>query len=72
MAGYGIGIKHSETDGEQVEHRFALSQVGGLVPGGYHLGSVWLRDSEGLSPSNWKLLRHIAAVATINFAEAKR
>ena len=48
--------------GEALRHRICVAWVDGLVPGGFFIISVYLRDNEGLSPANASLLLAIETV----------
>ena len=47
----------------EYQHRLAFAHVGGFCKGGIHCGSIWLKDSEGLSETNKQILAE--ATATI-------
>ena len=49
---------------EAVQHRVAFSHVGAIIKGGIHFGSVWLRDTEGLSEENMQILQAISRALT--------
>ena len=56
-----IGIAGHAHVTEGFRHRMHLAWVGGVMRGGVHCGSIWLRDSEGLSSENMLILDHAAA-----------
>ena len=58
----GNGIVPHEIVKHGFRHRFHIAWVATILKGGLHLGSVWLRDSEGLSPENLLILQEVAAV----------
>ena len=45
---------------EGMRHRICISWVDAIVRGGVHCVSIWLRDSEGISPANMALLDELA------------
>ncbi len=45
---------------EQHRHRVCLGWADGVVKGGMHFASVYLRDSEGLTPANMAILDELA------------
>ena len=49
---------------EGVQHRVAFSHVGAIVKGGLHLGSVWLRDTEGMTDENMAILQAVSQALT--------
>eukprot|EP00973_Karenia_brevis_P082037 11374127-Karenia_brevis.AAC.1 len=57
----GMGISpHDSLVKQQYAHRFGFAWTAGVLRGGLHCGSVWLKDSEGLSETNRHLLDQIA------------
>ena len=58
--GHGIQAVGKIKDG--YEHRVLFSWTSAVLAGGLHIGSVWLRDSEGLTEANMYILKEIAAV----------
>ena len=60
----GIGIAaHDDLVADGYQYRLHFAWVGAVMRGGLHCGSIYLRDSEGLSPSNLAILG--AATAAI-------
>ena len=57
----GIGIYQHNIVNEAVEHRLCFAWIGGIIRGGMHCGSIWLKDSEGLSQTNQSILVEAAA-----------
>ena len=58
----GCGISdHANLVSDGFQHRLHLAWVGGILRGGLHLGSIWLKDCEGLSPTNLAILDAAAA-----------
>ena len=45
-----------------LRHRVAAAHVSAIVPGGIHIISVYLKDSEGLSEYNLRVLQEVAAL----------
>ena len=58
----GCGITPHTAVKDGFRHRFHVAWAAALMRGGVHLGSVYLRDSEGLSEGNLLILQEIAAV----------
>ena len=57
----GIGVVPLDIVHPPVAHRLTFARIAGIVRGGFHLGSIWLRDSEGMSESNRAILDHAAS-----------
>ena len=58
--GYGI-FEHEDTVvPDTIRHRFKAAWVGALAKGGFHLCSIYLIDSEGLSDGNAFILSEVA------------
>jgi len=63
-ASRGVGIT-SQPDWairDGFQHRFKLAWVGAILRGGIHMGSLYLRDSAGLSEENLGILQEVAIV----------
>ena len=58
--GYGLAPHSRVKDGFAHRVHFAWSAI--VAKGGLHLGSIWLRDSEGLSADNLLILQETAAI----------
>ena len=61
----GVGISPADEGlvAEEFRHRFAAAFINTLVLGGIHSISVYLKDSEGLSEYNLRVLQEAAALA---------
>ena len=60
MTSSGLGVEaHTSIVNEQYAHRILFSWVGALIPGGVHVGSIWLKDGEGLSETNKSIMEQI-------------
>ena len=57
---YGLAPHSRVKDGFAHRVHFAWSAI--VAKGGLHLGSIWLRDSEGLSADNLLILQETAAI----------
>ncbi len=53
--GHGIA-EHSNIVRDGFAHRIQLAWTASILRGGLHLGSVWLKDTEGMSPTNLAIL----------------
>ena len=63
MACGGIGLApHADAVPHEYSPRIAAAWVGGVIRGGIHCVSVYLRDSEGLSEANLAILTQLAAL----------
>ena len=62
VARAGVGITPLSLTGLQsdLHHRLQFSWVAGICKGGVHILNVYLKDSEGLSPTNMHLLEQAA------------
>ena len=60
--GTGITPCADSTIPDGMRHRMHFAWSACACRGGVHLGSIWLRDSEGLSADNMMLLEQVAAV----------
>ena len=60
--GTGISPVDPKLIAPDMRHRLAAYHVSGVIPGGLHLISVYLKDSEGLSEYNLKILQEAAAL----------
>ena len=58
--GIGLSPHHYDIVVDGLHHRFHIAWVAGIVRGGVHCGSLYLRDSEGLSAENLSILDHVA------------
>ena len=61
-AGSGITAAADTLVRDLYRHRIAVAWVDGIVKGGVHCVSVYLRDSEGLTPANIAILDELAVV----------
>ena len=61
----GIGIAAADEGlvDAAFQHRIAVAHVSAVVTGGIHVISVYLKDSEGLSEYNLRVLQEVAALA---------
>jgi len=60
--GVGITSQPDWTIRDGFQHRFKLAWVGAILKGGIHMGSLYLRDSVGLSEENLCILQEVAIV----------
>ena len=60
--GIGITAVDEELIAEEFRHRLAVAHVSAIVPGGVRVISVYLKDSEGLSEYNLRVLQEAAAL----------
>ena len=60
----GIGISPADEGlvSAQFAHRIAAAHVSGVVAGGVHIISVYLKDTEGLSEYNLRVLQEVGAL----------
>ena len=66
-SGIGINPHPDQLVGDGYQHRFKLAHVSAALRGGFHCGSVYPKDSEGISEGNLLLLLEIAiALLTIS------
>eukprot|EP00973_Karenia_brevis_P061226 8512703-Karenia_brevis.AAC.1 len=56
----GIGITPHSHVRDGFSHRIHMTWIAGVLRGGIHFASVWLRDSEGLTAENLAILEEIA------------
>ena len=65
LARKGTGVAPADSDlvAEDVKHRISAAFVNAVVPGGFHVISVYLKDSDGLSEYNLRVLQEAAALA---------
>lgn len=61
IARRGIGICPHEVVKEDCQYRQGFAHFNGCCRGGIHCGSVWMKDSEGLSATNLRLLANLAS-----------
>ena len=61
MARRGIGICPHSVVKEDCQYRQGFVHINGCCPGGIHCGSVWMKDSQGLSDTNLQLLASLAS-----------
>ena len=61
----GIGVAPAGNDiiEEAYAHRIAAAHINAVVPGGFYVISVYLKDTEGLSEYNLRVLQEAAALA---------
>ena len=59
-SGIGITPHPDKLVGDGYQHRFKLAHVSACLRGGFHCGSVYPKDSEGISEDNLLLLLEIA------------
>jgi hypothetical protein len=53
----GFGLTPHETlVPDDFAHRLHFAWIGAVIPGGVHLGSIWLKDGQGISPLNLSIL----------------
>ncbi len=58
----GTGLSpHCTLVKDGYQHRLHFAWVAGIVRGGLHCGSIWLKDCEGMSATNKSILDHAAA-----------
>ena len=62
--GTGLEDNTDKCVADGFQHRIALAHVNGIMRGGVHVGSVWLRHSEGLTPENMEILQTASAALT--------
>ena len=63
-------VPHASIVKPQLQLRLLFVHVGSFCKGGIHFGSIWLKDSEGLSGSNKQILAEAtAAIGKICQAE---
>ena len=60
--GTGITPVEQSLIAEEYQHRLSAAWVNAVVPGGLQIISVYLPDTEGLSPYNLALLQEAAAL----------
>ena len=60
----GRGITPHDAVKDGFRHRFHIAWTSSFLKGGIHIGSVYLRDSEGLSADNLTILQEVAAVVS--------
>ena len=65
LASKGIGVAGAgeELIAAAYRHRIAAAHVNAVLPGGLHVISVYLKDSEGLTEYNLRVLQEAAALA---------
>ena len=56
--GFGLSPHGGQPDG--FGHRMCFSWAAIVLRGGLHLGSIYLRDSEGVSEANLLLIQEVA------------
>ena len=56
----GMGIAAVPAQDSLFEHRIAISMVNGICRGGLAVGSIYLKDSHGLSDFNRAVLEQLA------------
>ena len=60
--GTGISDRHNKTLSDMVSHRVTVAWMSAIAKGGFHLISVYLKDSVGMNSENKTVCEHVAAI----------
>ena len=60
--GFGLQDASMNLVPEQLRHRVTIARINAIIPGGFYLVSIYLRDSEGMSAANLAILEQVAAM----------
>ncbi len=61
----GMAMPHGVTVAEEFAPRISMAWVGGMVPGGFVMFSVYLYPAEGVTPRNQAVLDEVARLAAL-------
>ena len=61
--GAGISDRHNRTVSDLVSHRVTVAWVSAIAKGGFHLISIYLKDSVSMNHENKLVCEHVCAIA---------